>query len=280
MHVIQQCQAEYRGKDVTENYGKGQIKQLQLLEIQSILELLLELKKGAGHEGLGGHLVDVGCGCGDMTKMLAAHFDSTTGIDISPEQIMRAKELYKDTNMKFLVGEAEKLPLKSSSADAITAILAVHYMDANAFTSECLRVLKPGGAAVFWTDFWGGIRSVDGCKPDATHLVQDMNKGMVEYLQKVSHPGLYIYDRNVTQFDEIRVTENKSLRPGKIELVISLADLKNLILSIPIYSGMTEGSPIHNLCKRLKELWKMEDKSEEDIMMRATRVTFPIVIWK
>lgn len=273
-------QSDFFGEETVAGYEDGQIRQLQKLQLQRIWELLLETRKKTGSEKLCGHLVDVGCGYGDMTRILSEHFERTTGIDVSPEQIMRAKELCTDPSIQFLVGKAEKLPVASNSADAITAIFTIHFTEINAFTSECLRVLKPGGVAVFWADHWGSFRSVDGSLPDATYLAQDFNRELLEMTREQSHPSFYVFDHHKTRFNELTVTENKSLHPDQIEVITSLAEVKKLALALPFCRRVTHGNPVDNLCKRLKALWKMEEAPDDEIILRGTRETFPIVIWK
>lgn len=256
---------------------------MEKLKIELILELVLKARETttSKSEGLSGHLVDVGCGNGSLTKILAKQFERTTGIDVSPEQVMRAKEISSDPRIEYLVGKGEILPVESGSADAITAIFSAHSVDVNQLTSECLRVLKPGGIAVFWADTWSTVCSVDGnltSQPDASHFVEDMNRELVEITREHSHPDFYTMDCYKTLFNEIKVTENKSLLSGRFEMVISLAEMKKYVLSMPFYHSLGDENPIHTFSKKLKELWKMESVPDEDIEIRASRKTYPIVI--
>ncbi|XP_071491746.1 putative methyltransferase DDB_G0268948, partial [Diadema antillarum] len=85
--------------------------------------------------------LDVGCGPGQLTRLLGAHFTSVTGMDISPAQIQAAKTAQNPEN----VGQAESLPVDNASVDLITSATASHYYDWPVFEKEVDRALKANG---------------------------------------------------------------------------------------------------------------------------------------
>ncbi|MFJ4457289.1 class I SAM-dependent methyltransferase [Pseudomonas sp. NPDC089392] len=85
--------------------------------------------------------VDVGCGTGQLTRHLAAHFSSVSGFDPSADQIRHAQPL---ENISYRCAAAEDLPLLSRSADLITAAQAAHWFDLPRFYAEARRVASPG----------------------------------------------------------------------------------------------------------------------------------------
>ncbi|QXH49474.1 class I SAM-dependent methyltransferase [Pseudomonas fakonensis] len=85
--------------------------------------------------------VDVGCGNGQLTRLLAGHFRSVSGFDPSQDQIDHAQP---QANVSYRCAPAEDLPLLSRSASLITAAQAAHWFDLPRFYSEVRRVAVPG----------------------------------------------------------------------------------------------------------------------------------------
>ncbi|CAD5114897.1 DgyrCDS3931 [Dimorphilus gyrociliatus] len=95
--------------------------------------------------------IDVGCGSGQSTKLMANHFDRIIGLDISEAQIFEAKRNNEHDNVEFTVGSFEKLPAEDNSVSLIFAGTAFHFFEPfENFYKEVKRVLVPGGClAVF-----------------------------------------------------------------------------------------------------------------------------------
>ncbi|WP_312373799.1 class I SAM-dependent methyltransferase [Stutzerimonas nitrititolerans] len=84
--------------------------------------------------------VDVGCGNGQLSKLLAAHFEAVVGFDPSEDQIAHAAP---QENVVYGCAPAEELPLPSRSARLITAAQAAHWFDLPRFYAEVRRVAAP-----------------------------------------------------------------------------------------------------------------------------------------
>ena len=96
-------------------------------------------------------LLDVGCGIGGSSRILAKDYDfDVTAVTISPEQVKRAQELTpKDVDAKFAVDDAMALSFPDASFDVVWSVEAgPHMPDKAVFAKELLRVLKPGGILV------------------------------------------------------------------------------------------------------------------------------------
>ena len=96
-------------------------------------------------------LLDVGCGIGGSSRILAQDYDfDVTAVTISPEQVKRAQELTpKDVDAKFAVDDAMALSFADASFDVVWSVEAgPHMPDKAVFAKELLRVLKPGGILV------------------------------------------------------------------------------------------------------------------------------------
>ena len=109
-----------------------------------------ELVKWSGLDKLpkGSRILDVGCGIGGSSRILAEYYGfNVTGITISPAQIRRARELTRDgLSCNFQVMDALDLKFDDGTFDGIWSVEAgAHMNDKKMFADEMLRTLRPGG---------------------------------------------------------------------------------------------------------------------------------------
>jgi MPBQ/MSBQ methyltransferase len=96
-------------------------------------------------------VLDVGCGIGGSSRILAEEYNfDVTGVTISPQQVKRATELTpEDVSAKFMVDDAMALSFPDASFDVVWSIEAgPHMPDKAVFARELMRVVKPGGILV------------------------------------------------------------------------------------------------------------------------------------
>ena len=108
----------------------------------------LDLQKGL-------QCLDVGCGNGAFTEVLAAQVapSELTGVDPSNEQIAFAKIREGARRAHFRVGDAQALPFPNGSFDVTIMALVISFVpDPVKAVSEMARVTRPGGwvAAYMW----------------------------------------------------------------------------------------------------------------------------------
>lgn len=84
--------------------------------------------------------VDVGCGSGQFSEVLANHFDQVIALDASREQIAQAK-----SHPKIQYGQAfaEETPCVDQSIDLIAVAQAAHWLELEKFYAEVHRIAKP-----------------------------------------------------------------------------------------------------------------------------------------
>jgi SAM-dependent methyltransferase len=101
--------------------------------------------------------LDYGCGHGMATVVLARRGAIVTGFDISPGYVNEARRraAANEVEAEFLVANGEELPFADESFDAVWGCAILHHLDLKCAGAELLRVLKPGGIAVF-CEPWGG----------------------------------------------------------------------------------------------------------------------------
>jgi SAM-dependent methyltransferase len=99
--------------------------------------------------------LDFGCGVGRLSRPLAERFRECVGLDISEGMVKLARELNEDRpNCRFVVNAAPDLGLlESESFDFVYSSLVLQHMPSvemvEAYVAEFLRILRPGGLAVF-----------------------------------------------------------------------------------------------------------------------------------
>nr|XP_008123599.1 PREDICTED: putative methyltransferase DDB_G0268948 [Anolis carolinensis] len=107
------------------------------------------LRVQAGAFGLA---LDVGCGSGQGTLLLASRFQKVVGTDVSPAQVEEAQQAPHPDNVSFLACPAEELPVADGSVDVLTSFTAAHWFDIPRFMREAERVLAPSGCLVLTTN--------------------------------------------------------------------------------------------------------------------------------
>jgi SAM-dependent methyltransferase len=85
--------------------------------------------------------VDVGCGNGQLTQLLAPYFNRVVGLDPSADQIANT---VPNERIRYECAPAEQLPVPDASASLVTAAQAAHWFDLPAFYREVRRIAVPG----------------------------------------------------------------------------------------------------------------------------------------
>ncbi len=117
---------------------------------QAKVDFVHELVRWSGLNQLppGSRVIDVGCGIGGSSRILARDYGfEVIGISISTAQISRAMQL-TDQGFKcdFQVMDALDLKFSNASFDAVWSVeVGPHILDKQRYADELLRVLRPGG---------------------------------------------------------------------------------------------------------------------------------------
>jgi SAM-dependent methyltransferase len=118
------------------------------------ISLLLYQLRRLGHPLAGGRALDFGCGVGRLTQALAPSFGEVVGLDVSPTMIALAERLNRFPEIVRYVRNAA--PLLSAFPDGhfdfVYSDIVLQHLDppeARAYVAEFIRVLRPGGLAVF-----------------------------------------------------------------------------------------------------------------------------------
>jgi ubiquinone/menaquinone biosynthesis C-methylase UbiE len=101
------------------------------------------------------HVLDVGCGVGRLTRVLARDAAHVTALDVSPEMLAKAQELNPQLgNVEWVLGDGETLTgIEDASVDAVVSHVVLQHIPSAkiqlGYITEFGRVLKPGGWAAF-----------------------------------------------------------------------------------------------------------------------------------
>ncbi|MCP3902502.1 MAG: class I SAM-dependent methyltransferase [Planctomycetes bacterium] len=104
-------------------------------------------------------VIDVGCGTGILTRLLAGAGCHVIGIDPNEEMLGRARAAAGagGGSATYRVGSAEATGLDDASADLVTCAQAFHWFDAPRALGEFRRLLVEGGRlALIWNVRRGG----------------------------------------------------------------------------------------------------------------------------
>jgi SAM-dependent methyltransferase len=138
--------------------------------------------------GVDARVLDVGCGSGWATRLLADYATNgrVTGIDISDEMIRLARESSQSySNVDFEVASAERLPFADNEfTHGFSMESLYYYRNILKALKEIHRVLKPGGLFVAVVDlYW---------ENEATHQWIDILNVPVELLSIDDYRSLFI----------------------------------------------------------------------------------------
>jgi SAM-dependent methyltransferase len=94
-------------------------------------------------------VIDLGCGTGRFSELLAAHFGvRVIGIDRSLKMLDQARRKHAVGNVAYCQGAAEALPFRDGCADLVfMSMVYHHFADPFAVARECHRTLRQGGYA-------------------------------------------------------------------------------------------------------------------------------------
>ncbi|MGC3974716.1 MAG: class I SAM-dependent methyltransferase [Nitrospira sp.] len=94
-------------------------------------------------------VLDIACGEGYGSAVLAGTAKRVYGVDIAPDAIAHAKVTYQRPNLEFLVGQCAKIPLPDGAVDLVVSFETIeHHTEHEAMFAEIKRVLRPGGVMV------------------------------------------------------------------------------------------------------------------------------------
>jgi SAM-dependent methyltransferase len=114
------------------------------------IQLYDEVAGAVGLRGL--DVLEVGSGRGGGAAFVFERHEprSMIGLDLAESAVTHCRLRYERPGLRFVVGDAERLPFLDSSFDAVVNVESSHcYPNMSRFLAEVVRVLLPGGVLLF-----------------------------------------------------------------------------------------------------------------------------------
>jgi GT2 family glycosyltransferase/SAM-dependent methyltransferase len=120
----------------------------------------------------GRDVLDVAAGEGYGSALLAGVARSVVGVEIDAGSVRHAQAAYAKPNLRFLQGDAAKMPLPDACVDAVVSFETLeHLQDQETFLNEIRRVLRPGGLLLISTPD-RHVYSAPGQPPNPYHVLE------------------------------------------------------------------------------------------------------------
>ncbi|RRJ28882.1 class I SAM-dependent methyltransferase [Halocatena pleomorpha] len=133
----------YQAKDIAEDYDTKRFSRggrlIDKREKQAVLDAVSPVEDK--------RILEIACGTGRFTTMLAGHGGEVTGLDISEAMLQQGREKVRNNGVgdaiEFLRGDAARLPFPDNHFDAVFAIRFFHLAETPAsFLREMSRVSR------------------------------------------------------------------------------------------------------------------------------------------
>lgn len=160
---------------------------------------------------VGKDVLDIACGEGYGSSLLADAAASVIGVDISREAIDHAARCYRRANLQFRVGAAAQIPVDDASIDIVVSFETIEHHDQHeAMMAEIRRVLRPGGVLVMSSP----DRHVYSDEPGFhnPYHVKELTRVEFETLIRASFKNVEIYGQRVVYASALLAE-----RDGRIE---------------------------------------------------------------
>jgi ubiquinone/menaquinone biosynthesis C-methylase UbiE len=93
--------------------------------------------------------LEIGCGTGEFTRLLASHAKSVVALDLSPQMIRLATSQSADCqNIEYLPGDVMSLSLSAERYDCIVSIATLHHLPLGPALLKMKNALKPNGVLI------------------------------------------------------------------------------------------------------------------------------------
>ncbi|XP_053296697.1 putative methyltransferase DDB_G0268948 [Pleuronectes platessa] len=255
----------FEGKKHAASYLKYRVSPSEHL-IQQVLGFL-EKRKARPFE----LAVDVGCGSGQGTRLLAHHFASVVGTDVSPAQLDLAVQYALEANITYRECAAEELPLADSSVDLLTVMTAFHWFDRPRFLLEAHRVLKPRGCLALLSYTMDMELSYDGCCSQALNQVcKEFHAALKLY--RYPHIGPSTIELYRAAYESIPYPDKEWQECVRVTKAMPLSGYMGMMESFSSYQILLRADPqkaeqlSQDICQKLKSVMQVTSAEAEVVV--------------
>jgi len=95
------------------------------------------------------HVLEIGCGTGKFSRLLAQRSANVVAIDLSPQMIRVSRESStRYPNIDFVLGDVLEYPLPTNRFDCVATLTTLHHLPLAGILKRVKEVLKPGGVFI------------------------------------------------------------------------------------------------------------------------------------
>ncbi|WP_105902343.1 malonyl-ACP O-methyltransferase BioC [Vibrio gangliei] len=121
-----------------------------------------KLMQGLPQDLTGWRVLDLGCGTGYFTYLLAERGAQVVALDLSPDMLKVCRSRCSQYEVEYLVADAEHLPFESSCFDLVFSNLALQWChDLAPIVHDAVQYLNPNGRFLFSTLLQGSLHELD-----------------------------------------------------------------------------------------------------------------------
>lgn len=214
-------------------------------------------------------VLDLACGEGYGSALLAQTAHEVIGIDISEEAIANASSKYQRRNLRFVVGSATDLPLDSSSVDLVACFETIeHILDQAAMLAEIKRVLTPSGVLIISTPDKTQYGAADNLPPNPYHA-KELTPDEFEELLGWYFGKVRVFGQRVTYASNILAEQSKD------ELSVRQFNYRGDYFECIAHEGLSRPQYLLALCSADKlptmNVGLFEDREYSDFVVRSAR---------
>ncbi|NP_001139099.1 uncharacterized protein LOC100005086 [Danio rerio] len=230
------AQRHFEGKDHVESYQRHRVSPPQEL----IDEVLNFLRKRINTDL--DLAVDVGCGSGQGTELLAPYFLTVVGTDISPAQLKIASDKDHPANICYRESPAEDLPFEDSIADLVSSMSAAHWFDHPRFLQEVDRILKPGGCLALLSYTMDFELEYGESTSKLNNICEEFYAALHPFRKAyIGSSSLQVY-KNI--YDSISYADKEWHECLKSRRIMPLSKFIGLVETFSTYQGFLEKDPV------------------------------------
>jgi ubiquinone/menaquinone biosynthesis C-methylase UbiE len=119
------------------------------------------VRERLAQEGRLGRVVELGCGTGFYTQVLADKADSVVATDASAGMLALAKDRIPAPGVTFQVEDCQQTSLPDAAFDTAFISLVIHFCEPARALAEMRRILKPGGTLILANLDPGALHGLD-----------------------------------------------------------------------------------------------------------------------
>jgi len=144
----------------------------------------------------GKSVIDVACGEGYGSQLLARQAARVTGFDLSELAVDHARRRYADSHLDFAVADCARLPIDDDSVDAVVSFETLEHVEhQEQMLAEFRRVLRPRGILLISSPDRRTYSDQSGFKNP--HHVRELYRGELEALVGRHFPAFRLYEQKL-----------------------------------------------------------------------------------